>query len=258
MLRMFSSTQHRCVSYPVSIVSGVFHLLKRPGRFSPFRVFTTTLPLIPIGGPIIVPSRDPESAADPFVTVRLDFDFRIPGWLPPSIRMSGRGSCTGVGYGAVATAVSSWSSYAPTSTETSARPVLKPLSSPYCEFTIRRHQMPTAILPDAPIESRSFIHTEEEAFSYDINLGTAILPVEATFTVPEVIDIYGDTRALSVGIRIRIQPEAYHAYRLNRAVLHGDVTGADPAVAYLMELGMIVEERHRFSWVPQRSLELTV
>lgn len=107
--------------------------------------------------------------------------------------------------------------------------------------------MPTAILPNAPIESRSFIHTEEKTFSYDIDVGTAILPIEATFTVPDAVDVYGDERALSVGIRIRIQPEAYQAYRLSRAILHGDVDALDPTVAYLMELGMIVEERQRFS-----------
>lgn len=106
--------------------------------------------------------------------------------------------------------------------------------------------MPTSIFPNAPIESRSFIHTEQQAFSYDISMGTAILPIEATFTVPDVVDVFGDERALNVGIRIRIKPEAYHAYRLSRAILHG-VDSPDPAVAYLMELGMIVEERQRFS-----------
>lgn len=119
--------------------------------------------------------------------------------------------------------------------------------SRYTEFAIRRHQMPTAIFPNAPIEQRSFIHTEQQTFSYDINLGTAILPIEATFTVPDVVDIWGNERALTVGIRIRIQPEAYHAHRLSQAILRGGADASDPTVAYLTELGMIVEERQRFS-----------
>lgn len=221
---------------------------KTLGRFSPFRLYTTTLPLIPADSPVVIPSASPDSTTGPFVTLRFDFDLRLPGWLPPSLRISGRGSCAGVGYGVVATAVTSWCDARMTpSMHRLSGLVQKSAFSPYTEFIVRRHQMPTAITPNAPIESRSFIHIEEETFSYDINLGTAILPVEATFTVPEVIDIYGDERALSVGIRIRIQPDAYHAYRLSRAILLGDTSNTDPTVAYLMELGMIVEERQRFS-----------
>lgn len=161
------------------------------GRFSPYRLFTTTLPLIPADSPITIP---PSDAACPFVTVRLDFDLRLPGWLPPSIRVSGRGSCAGVGYGVVATAVTSWSDSRRVASMHRLAGLLQESScSRYTEFTIRRHQMPTAIFPNAPIEHRSFIHTEQQTFSYDINMGTAFLPIEATFTVPDVVDVCAST-----------------------------------------------------------------
>lgn len=140
------------------------------------------------------------------LTLAVPFDLRVPGWVPSSYASV----FAQTAFGVVATAKVAY-----------ARPrILREAeghtsTSAYTPFLVRRHRMPTAISPESAIRSRAH-HVRRDG------------PLDATFHVPEWVDMHGGDRSLRVSVLLRV-PEDSEADEL-----------------IVTEIGMEVEETDRY------------
>ncbi|KAL1411823.1 hypothetical protein Q8F55_002790 [Vanrija albida] len=169
------------------------------GRYTPMRLHTAVFDLL--ASPLQVPPSDSGRT----LTLAVPFDLRVPGWLPSSYNSV----LSATSFGVVATATVCW----PRGRLLDAP--ARASTSPYTPFLVRRHRMPTAISPDAPVRMRAH-HVRHDG------------PLDATFHVPEWVDIHGGERSLRVSVLLRVPEDSE----------------ADDVL--INEIGMEVEEADRF------------
>ncbi|WRT65772.1 uncharacterized protein IL334_002721 [Kwoniella shivajii] len=211
------------------------------GRYTPVRLHTTTLTLATPSKPLLIPPQDPLKPFADKIQLAVEFDMRLPGWLPPSHDSD----MTTLSYGVVTIAIVGWTeattcSYSTPSTSTlssfdsdiimerstSVRPAnIKPKSSKSFEsifgnhsllskstersssqwtpFTIQRHRLPSAIGSFAQDRTERHYTLRPEADSTS--------PVECVVTVPDWVDVNGEEKSLKVSLRLRARKTAIKA-----------------------------------------------
>ncbi|WVN90688.1 uncharacterized protein L203_105930 [Cryptococcus depauperatus CBS 7841] len=206
--------------------------LTAPGRYTPMRVFASTLNLVPSEA-LLVPSSDPSRPHASKLQMALPFDLRLPGWLPNTHSLE----MTNVSYGCIVQAIVGWTGpvSASTSTLTSTSVIAdgssnlmrdliskqpKPSSmveklyancslwpatsdrstSKWQPFIVRRHRIPPAVGQLAPEQTERHFTLRPEANSTS--------PIECVVSVPEFIDVNGEERSLKVSLRIRARKDA--------------------------------------------------
>jgi hypothetical protein len=140
--------------------------------------------------------------------IAIPFDVHLPGFLPPTHQTdtSRPGHRVSTSYGLLVNATLGWADHlqpfasSKTTRSLFANNSLRPestdqSSSPYQEFVVKRHKLPNAVNPLAPIGT-------ERHFTLKPELKTGS-PVECIVTVPEWIDINGGERSFRITMRMR-------------------------------------------------------
>ncbi|WWD16427.1 hypothetical protein CI109_100853 [Kwoniella shandongensis] len=210
------------------------------GRYTPMRLYTTTLVLASKEKPLIVPSHDLSDPNSSSIRLAVAFDLRLPGWLPPSHDSD----LTTVAYGARVDTCSRWketsnlesgsalslaemldSEYSTTGSTSNGSPksrrkssfdsifsnqslnleLLHRSSSKYTPFTIHRHCFPTSITgqPARIVDRQYLLFADADSKS----------PVECVLLIPEWVDINGEERSLKVKLKVRHRPGVAAAQR---------------------------------------------
>nr|ODN76376.1 hypothetical protein L203_06442 [Cryptococcus depauperatus CBS 7841] len=214
------------------VVEGKSEFYDGEGRYTPMRVFASTLNLVPSEA-LLVPSSDPSRPHASKLQMALPFDLRLPGWLPNTHSLE----MTNVSYGCIVQAIVGWTGpvSASTSTLTSTSVIAdgssnlmrdliskqpKPSSmveklyancslwpatsdrstSKWQPFIVRRHRIPPAVGQLAPEQTERHFTLRPEANSTS--------PIECVVSVPEFIDVNGEERSLKVSLRIRARKDA--------------------------------------------------
>lgn len=193
---------------------------QRTGRYTPSRIYTTSLDLATPEKPLLIPSSDPLRSHSRTIGLAVGFDLRLPGWLPSS-RVSTHVTTE---HGMIVRSSAGWTEAATLAydpphighrmiqTRTIRRSVslLAQLSStteshtsPYTPITIRRHRLPSAM------SDRHSDHTERHYSLKPANDSTS--PIECIVSVPDWVDCNGGEKDLKVSIRVRARREAVQA-----------------------------------------------
>lgn len=160
------------------------------GRYTPLRLFTTTIPLVDN-----VHSIQPHCPIFGSITVDFPFDLRVPGWLPPTLVSLNSSNL----YGVVATAKIGWANETVLSFVNEVTPLrfangqkaLARLScSAYNAVHIRRHQFPSAISEYR--QSRASQHA----------IRSRALPIDVVIRHADDIDLH-DPRGIKIDMLLR-------------------------------------------------------
>ena len=202
-----------------------------PGRYTPMRVFKSTIDLVKSDKPIVIPHYDEIRPFEQKVTLAIPFDLRLPGWLPPTIVAR----LVNVAHGTRADAIFAWDDLPPVPTPgmpQSQLPAAGPstenwmmidrkrsnkvsklsfdhlfvnswglprpnsatvIRSKFTPFAVHRHRIPGALSHGARIPRTLTSRPFVDETS----------PVEVIMTIPEWVDVNGDPRAIKVQLRIR-------------------------------------------------------
>lgn len=221
-----------------------------PGRYTPLRLHTETVQLISDAHSIL-----PHCEVFGSITIDVQFDLRIPGWLPPT-HVSRHTSNT---YGVVATAKVGWAN----ESMLSAIDYLSPLCHADGEFAlarlsrsaynavhIRRHSLPTAVSEAKQVRQAQY------------TLRSRALPVEVIIKHAEDIDLH-DPSGIKMEMLLRTchqKPwDDHEAATSDDVEMRVDASPSDSSnspsktvfkkneiVAHVVHLAMEIEEREDF------------
>ncbi|EIW67223.1 hypothetical protein TREMEDRAFT_64469 [Tremella mesenterica DSM 1558] len=244
------------------------------GRYTPLRLWSTTVDLATPSEPLVLPSQDYARPHLARFQVAIPFDLRLPGWLPPTHSSAN----TVTSYGVQVQCTIGWvdlssplsipmtrsAALSHSSLSTNSSIEIKPTpairtrrldslfshsslqlssihksQSKFAPITVRRHRLPSAV--------RGHVYVPGERH-YTIKPNESTCPVECVVTVPEWVDVHGDERSIKISLRVRARRDA---------ILQGDasmdIDGGDEILTNLLELGMEVEELERVSSTPATS-----
>lgn len=208
-------------------------LTRCPGRYTPSRVYTTSLDLATTDKPLLIPSSDPLRSHSRSIELTVSFDLRLPGWLPSS-RLT---DLHNTEHGVVVYSAAGWTeaatlAYDPPSIANQAvqtrsirrtasllaqlSSVTEKRTSPYFPITIRRHRLPSAM-------NDRFQDGTERHYSLT-PAADSTSPIECVVSVPDWVDVNGGEKDLKVSIRVRARRSA-----VEKAVRDAKFATAQPA-----------------------------
>ncbi|OCF56500.1 hypothetical protein L486_05350 [Kwoniella mangroviensis CBS 10435] len=211
------------------------------GRYTPMRLYSTTLILATPSKPLLLPSHDPNRAYAQRIQLAVAFDMRLPGWLPPSHDSE----MTTISYGLIAHSTIGWtepattfyaspstcsSSFSSSSSSSSSdsdvsmesiipiRPmIMKPKSSKPFEYIFGNHSLLAKSIEKSSSKWTPFtvqrhrmpsavVPYPQGATERHFTLrpeSDSTSPVECVVTVPDWVDVNGEEKSLKVSLRVR-------------------------------------------------------
>ncbi|WWC68563.1 uncharacterized protein I206_102492 [Kwoniella pini CBS 10737] len=207
------------------------------GRYSPMRLYTTTLILATPSSPLLLPSHDPSRPHAQNIQLAVVFDMRLPGWLPPSHDTD----LTTISYGLIAQSTVGWTDSATTiyaapsiacssssillnGTDISTkyiqpmRPiVVKPRASKSFDSIFGNHSLLAKSTEKSQSTWSPFIvqrHRLPCAIGTSIQDPTdrvfiltpgidSMSPIECVTTTADWVDINGDEKSLKINLKVR-------------------------------------------------------
>ncbi|WVQ65031.1 uncharacterized protein L199_003201 [Kwoniella botswanensis] len=209
------------------------------GRYTPMRLYSTTLTLATPSKPLLLPSHDPSRAYAQRIQLAVSFDMRLPGWLPPSHDSE----MTTISYGLIAHSTIGWTEPA---TTTYASPNVSSSSSSSSHSSSDSDVLMECVIPVRPVimipkSSKPFesIFGNHSLLAKSIEkssskwtpftiqrhrMPSAVVPysqgaterhftlrpesdstspVECVVTVPDWVDVNGKEKSLKVSLRVR-------------------------------------------------------